>query len=546
MQDQSTQRKVDATGETPVDEPVGGQTAVKRPGAWGVETNGGEQQGQPVPEPKPLKPFVIPKMTLFQDLPYSVTKIPPLPPTPPPAYSTTVPAAARPVVEPLTAKSEQDYTFTATTHPSPEAESGFSLSPPPEPSSLEQDYVSSPVPIPLSPLPVLQPPPISSATMAAMSAPVRIPRRPKTANDRLRTPPTRPPRSPQGTSPNQITFSTEKQTTPKLNRNSGTRAIAQAQMFEAWARGQTDKEVASHKDSTSPSRPVSVTASSASEYSNPLVEEQSRERGKTSIEKSDPAVFGGFVTPPDTTKERDKTTRRSGRLSADNKIERTTSKTALIDTGVPSSRLVSDRRPPFDDHAQTFSPEQPRQFRASQTSSRDVTPLIRGNKTYSPELNRRPSAAKPLTKTTPRTVSSSRHAPFLAAPLPRSTSVSSQQSQNSTPPTQSSPTPRPLTRSTTSPAPGSTSAGRKGMTASMTSGTRNRAMSLRFDGKEAPSGTSRLQRSRTNSNLYREIGDLVRDTASRERQTSVPPLMRQSGSRDQDKDAMRDAKRNVP
>jgi hypothetical protein len=591
MQDQSTQRKVDATGDTPVDEPVSGQTEVKRPGAWGPEEKGDEQLDQTAPEPEPLKPFIIPKMSLFQDLPYSVTQVPPPPPTPPPAYSTTVPTAALPVVEPSTLESEQDYTLKATTPPLPEVQSRFSPPPPPEPSSLEQDSDSSSQEPTSS---ALQIPPTSFES-AAVPPPVPAPLRTKASYERQRTPPTRPQESSQSNSPNQNTSSTEKRTTPKLNRNSGTRAIAQAQMFEAWARGQNPKDVSSSKEALNQPRPVSVAESSASEYSNPpktavldaadlytgrddlsilprtltpsplfpsmeKIEERSRERKRSSNKAGDPAVFGGFITPPDTTKERNETARRSGRISAEYTIQRKDSNIASLDASRSKGRLGSDRRPPSTNRTGTTSPEQPRRRSASKTSSRGVLPPMNRSKTDSPELKRQPSAARLTTKA----AQSSRYSPPVAPPLPRSTSASSLQPKADASPARSTPTARPLTRTNTSPAPAPASTGRKGMTATMTSGTRNRAMTIRVGGKEALSdGSPRSERSRTNSNLFREIDDLVSgsgrsrsgtltsggvgvdvgNVGRRDEERRPPPLKRSGTSRVRGADGVR---RDVP
>jgi len=80
----------------------------------------------------------------------------------------------------------------------------------------------------------------------------------------------------------------------------------------------------------------------------------------------------------------------------------------------------------------------------------------------------------------------------------------------------------------------------------MTSGTRNRAMTLRIGGREAISESPPgLQRSRTNSSLYREIGDLVGGTGGREEGRRVPPPGRRGTSRDNGDDAVRDARKDV-
>ncbi|KAL5433735.1 hypothetical protein PMIN07_012410 [Paraphaeosphaeria minitans] len=120
--------------------------------------------------------------------------------------------------------------------------------------------------------------------------------------------------------PLKVSPPTEKRPTPKLNRTSGTRAMSQAQMFEAWATGQTPKNKSTFKRLEA--RPTS-NGTTVSNYSDPpnfdeeeilqmygelkawrpvLSEEKKiEEKSGVPFEVSDPAVFARLSSGSSTT-----------------------------------------------------------------------------------------------------------------------------------------------------------------------------------------------------------------------------------------------------
>jgi hypothetical protein len=219
QQDQTTKRAVDAQEDAPVDQPLAAEALVSKPG---VVTEAPVVQDE-IPKPKP---FRIPRSIFENPPPVLENSVFERPLTPPPAYSTTarpaspVSAATIAVAEPPRlpiVKTEQNPDTIASNHDSFGGAAQLRRS-----SSLLQ----------ANPLPLSRTPPNRS-----ISPPIS--------------------RSNPGS---------EKRTTPKLNRSSGTRTLAQAQMFEAMAAAQKPKNETQVGNSRRISR-ANSNADSGSDYS---------------------------------------------------------------------------------------------------------------------------------------------------------------------------------------------------------------------------------------------------------------------------------------
>jgi hypothetical protein len=218
QQDQTTKRAVDVKQDAPVDQPLSMNPAVSRPGV-----HDHIPQGQAEPE-KP-KPFRIPRSIFENPPPTLETATFERPLTPPPAYSTT----ERPVSPILSVPAAVSEPI----NPRPETEPVANTT-----SSTLQKSEKPDKPNESTPSPQAKPsPPFQSS-----------PNRSTSPSASMNTPPP------------------ERRTTPKLNRSSGTRALAQAQMFEAMAAGQKPKVDMEPGRSRSISRATS-TADSSSDYS---------------------------------------------------------------------------------------------------------------------------------------------------------------------------------------------------------------------------------------------------------------------------------------
>jgi hypothetical protein len=205
--DQTTKRAVDITVDELVDRPLGAEALIGRPGVVDRTAKVGEtMQSQEAAhvrrESVRPEPSRIPKSIFGNPPPVldgSVFERPLTTKTPPPAYRTT-----KPLTTPVPVMTETTGTY-------------------PPPPMVED--------IPDAGQELLKRP--DRAAQPSNSMPP--------LEDRS-TPPSRPPPS-RSISP---TYSAsnptdEKRTTPKLNRSSGTRALAQAQMFEAMASGEKSK-----------------------------------------------------------------------------------------------------------------------------------------------------------------------------------------------------------------------------------------------------------------------------------------------------------------
>lgn len=204
--DQTTQRAVDTKADAPVDQPLVAEALDSRPGV--IDT----LKDSAVTVRQPLRPLKIPR-SIFDDPPPMVAPLPfrpTMPKTPPPAYSPVFPENSFRSVGMF----EQE-----SIHRHPQAES--------------TDKSSTPE----------SPPPVQS------SAP---PNGPSIS-----------PLEPSNTSPIK-----GKRATPKLNRSSGTKALAKVQMFEPMAAELIPRDGLREKSPDRAFQPNSKAGYASSEYSN--------------------------------------------------------------------------------------------------------------------------------------------------------------------------------------------------------------------------------------------------------------------------------------
>jgi hypothetical protein len=246
QQDQTTKRAVDVKQNAPVDQPLSAEALVSRPGVVDQVPQGQAGQADQAEEWKP-KPFRIPRSIFENPPPRLETATFERPLTPPPAYETTA-RSVSPVLDAPAIVHER-------TDPRPEKETvpqtAPSLSKEPEhPAQLETERVPDTTPSSIrEPVNTFQQNNFISPPQAKSSPPSQTsPNRSISPSTSISNP------------------SNERRTTPKLNRSSGTRALAQAQMFEAMAAGQKPKFDLEPGRSRSISR-ANSNADSSSEYS---------------------------------------------------------------------------------------------------------------------------------------------------------------------------------------------------------------------------------------------------------------------------------------
>ncbi|CAA9956567.1 hypothetical protein PTMSG1_00175 [Pyrenophora teres f. maculata] len=303
--DQTTKREVDAKEEAPVERPLGAEALVGKPGVFAEaeernevaeseSTEGGDDGGW-------LKPLKIPK-SIFEDPPpviggmvFSMRT----PKTPPPAYERVdKEEEEEEEVQPVQ-RVESNIVSTEDSNTQQENPTSFEVEDeqmpriPDDPGSVQSQ--SMPIyEIPVSPDKPDSPPaepdgrpdyemPVSPDKPDSPSGKPQL----RTIGKTSDSPPTErqiTPTSEEGISPvtetlfllskpgspgtatsppaaQQTTPTSEKRTTPKLNRNSGTRALAQAQMFEAMAAGQLPREEVQKRLTQRGSRASSNTSS---------------------------------------------------------------------------------------------------------------------------------------------------------------------------------------------------------------------------------------------------------------------------------------------
>lgn len=442
QKDQTTKRAVETKEDAPVDNPVTSKPELTPPGV-GVPTQN--------KAPEPLRPFGLPK-SIFSDPPRPLFFGQEMlsPKSPPPAYTYEIDVLS-PVVE------------------------SFSVNKP------KNDEKRAETPPPLDP----------AIAMAEETVPARTPQRAPAQQKEsvsradIGTPPLPP-------IPSRVTPPSEKRPTPKLNRNSGTRTLAQAQMFEAWARDKAPPADSS-RTNKSPSRPAS---NSGSEYSvltrvvdetadedifslynhseyGPLPSARpSLETARQQQEKkgppggSDPAVFArlssGSSTTSDPAVAKDKPQSQPPlRRTATAPVSAAPKQSLPPVPGIPG--VFTQRRNSPDPGASRSTPQSQRQASISaRTRATPADPPRRGSPVTSREPAR--STSRPSLRTSKESLTS----------RPRNGSTSSL-TQNDNPRS----SPRPITRTNTA--------------------------TIR----------DRSDRGKTASSLYREIDDLVRTPRNR-------------------------------
>jgi hypothetical protein len=263
--DQTTKRAVDVNVDVPVDQPLGPAALVGRPGVVDQAAKvGGTLQSQERPQVKResvrAEPFRMPK-SIFENPPPalegSVFERPLTPKTPPPAYTSTEPPIPLVSVVPM---KEMVGTY------------------PPQPTVEDIPDAGREIPKRLD-----------HATQ---------PNNPVPPLNARSTPPSQPPPS-RSISPtySDSNSTDQKRTTPKLNRSSGTRALAQAQMFEAMASEKKPKIGLPLRSNTQPSRATS-NPDSGSDYSRDSQELNDTTKSDTKSTSPTPAPLALNTKPP--------------------------------------------------------------------------------------------------------------------------------------------------------------------------------------------------------------------------------------------------------
>jgi hypothetical protein len=510
QQDQTTKRAVDTKGEAPVDNPITAQPELSRPGV-----------GVPDEEkaPQPLRPFGLPK-SIFSDPPRPLffgQEMGP-PKSPPPAYfqeELVAPAVREIVLPPAPAPV-----------PAPVHESDPDPEPEPVPAPVHEPDLDP------EPEPDLDPEPEPERPFTLATS--------KPVEERSETPPQEPPATspqeriyrgsafetprqapapPVGTTPIapaplKVSPRTEKRPTPKLNRMSGTRAMSQAQMFEAWATEQTLKNESAIKKPEF--RPRSSTTSLSNYSDRPRFDEnetiepyrelkastpsvspqpQSEEvqlQPSAPLATSDPAVFARLSSGSSTASD--------PAVVKDKPVEQESMPRKSLNG--QATAASKETLPPLP--AGVFGRDSPRRNPSQRESSRPA-PLSR--RQGSTSARNRDSSPDPPRR---RSVTSSRDSPRSTRQASRPTgsreppAVRARNGSGSSQPRASeSPRPPPLSRQRTDPP--------------LQRGERpSPRPPARTNVAPARTGTDR---SRTTSSLYREIGDLV--GTGRDRSASV-------------------------
>ncbi|KAI4924385.1 uncharacterized protein J4E92_007466 [Alternaria infectoria] len=232
MADQTTKRAVEREEDAPVEKPLGGEKVEARPGV-GPAVGEGKEEG--------WRPMKIPK-SIFEDPPPVVESLVFRSRTPPPAYS---PAGGvdEETLAPTRGQDEASFEI---------AGEGQNDSPPVMGTSLPPTVMDS---VPAGAQSIL----VEGTESPSREANVPQIQPPPTLIDELGSTPEIPDST---SSPEeQSTSPGEKRTTPKLNRSSGSRALAQAQKFEAMAAAQKPSPESRRRSSERGSRANSNTSS---------------------------------------------------------------------------------------------------------------------------------------------------------------------------------------------------------------------------------------------------------------------------------------------
>lgn len=411
---------------------------------------------------------------------------------------------------------------------------------PPEPLPIPKSIFSDKQlpPEPLQPARPQTPPPAYSANLEAISSkalPKGTPSPPSAFQPSpLVAPLTKTP-SPSNATTTRPSPPSEKRPTPKLNRNSGTRALAQAQMFEAMS--QKSNNDTSFRNGKPTSRPPS-NADSVSEYSDQGLQRTSADilqaymgRPDSSILNtplgavtapptqqstvqptqilqpsapvSDPAVFGGpSDRPTNLGNQRDKP------FSKENTIKQGLRRKGSFSSS--PSRAPKEPPPPLPPSGgrRPGSPRRGPTRTSTSPDSRRVVPRDR-TRTNSPGSRRPP----PIRSATGIERSNTTAASALRQ---RGDSTSSQNDD---------PARKPLTRTATAP-----TTGRKSMAATMSTGVKT-SMARRMTPPDAP---GMPKRERSNSSLYRAIDDLMKPNTGKARASPAGAASRDPGRSSRD------------
>ncbi|KAH7396698.1 hypothetical protein DE146DRAFT_46988 [Phaeosphaeria sp. MPI-PUGE-AT-0046c] len=459
QQDQTTKRAVDAHEDAPVDQPLAPEALVSKPGVMDAPQQTPEESPQAQQETQKPKPFRIPRSIFENPPPVLESSVFERPLTPPPAYSTT----ERPTSPVPGFNTTQEGISVSSTKKS-EKYNGIS-----EPPSNVTTSVNQP------------------ADSALMS---------QNKTSTLKTTPDRSSSSPpiSRSSP-----ASERRTTPKLNRSSGSRAIAQAQKFEAMSAGQKQKKETRPVSSRKMSR-ASSNADSSSEYSRDSQELEEEFKSASKAVYSTSPLPAPFV------------------ISASSKLK-----------VLPLKRAETQKTPRPTLSDQVPRPRTPPRQRAM-TDPRD--PAIFGARTQEEtdtrEPIRRPSRAADVSNARRSTSRSSLQASNQSPRPPlqrRGTAIDRTGSPR--PPTQQRGT---AASSQRTPVQANRAATRTSLASTMTTGRGNRAMTSRVSGSgERGRGRSATIQSpvqvsgrpavgrKTTSALFREIDELVsQDTFTKE------------------------------
>ena len=313
----------------------------------------------------------------------------------------------------------------------------------------------------------------------------------------------------------QTTPKSEKRTTPKLNRNSGTRALAQAQMFEAMAAGQVPREEVQKRLSQRGSRASSNTSSLYS-IEDEVVFNASILSKKLEIDPTPPPLE---VMP----KEKVLAPRRDMSASPENTPDPSVQQPVTpprqrapsiredpaisLDRSASSTRVVSSLpRRPNEGRAPPPFPVTPVQRSVSQRSTTSLA-----NRQRDRNLARQspsPSASRPdLSRSSPRSSAQSTTQRLSSTTRQRDRSASERSSTSRLDASSASPRASPQVSTPTRPS----------LARTMTSGKGNQGMSNRIGGSIGARTESPVQNRvragtvgrKTTSALFRELDDLV-------------------------------------
>jgi hypothetical protein len=474
--DQTTKRAVDAQEDAPVDQPLAPEALVSKPGVIDEMPQVQEESVKP-------KPFRIPKSIFENPPPALESSIFERPLTPPPAYSTTA-ETAPPKAGPTTNTTGSSDVRPLTTNQSDNTKK-CSAAPS---SSVDRSVITE-----------------GSSTITTSS----VARSASTASPpqvALSLPSNTPPSRSISPADAEMTTISGKRTTPKLNRSSGTRALAQAQMFEAMATGQKPKSNIHDENNRRTSR-ASSNADSTSQYSRDSQDMGEEVRAAPSVPQMISPTPAPLALATSMTKEARKLAERGTSSSI----------------AVPKQSAQRPRTPPRQ-RALT-EPSDPAVFGAGKTTRTSTrAPSPRQNRTNILPLARSaiPRSSSQASNQSAKHAFQRRDTSTDQAGTPRPLIQRRDTAASAKPPTQrrdtanSRRTAMQRPNAASSPAQANIAGTRSSLASTMTSGKGNRAMMTRVDGASGRGRAATVQSSgpdtrgrKTTSALFREIDDLV-------------------------------------